>query len=244
MASASDLLTLARRELGVTEDPKGSNRVKYNTAYYGREVSGDSYPWCCVFLWWLFRKAGAAELFYDGDRTASFMHATRTGGAVRGDGFVRAALPLKNAGSMVFILPDEGVGLHGLLGSVGLEALLGGGENVYSIIDWSVPKFGFDSSFDLVPMLRALGVTAAFEADAALDGIHPDAFVSGVQQQTHIGVDEKGVEAAAFTRIDVAGAADVEPPRVDMALDRPFLYAVTAANGALLFIGVVGNPAA
>ena len=180
----------------------------------------------------------------NGDRTASFMHATRTGGAVRGDGFVRAALPLKNAGSMVFILPDEGIGLHGLLGSVGLEALLGGGEDVYSIIDWSVPKFGFDSSFDLVPVLRALGITAAFEADAALDGIHPDAFVSGVQQQTHIGIDEKGVEAAAFTRIDVSGAANVEPPHVEMTLDRPFLYAVTAANGALLFIGVVGNPAA
>ena len=71
MASASDLLTLARRELGVTEDPKGSNRVKYNTAYYGWEVSGDSYPWCCVFLWWLFREAGASELFYGGGKTAS-----------------------------------------------------------------------------------------------------------------------------------------------------------------------------
>ena len=45
--------------------------MKYNTDYYGREVSGGAYPWCCVFLWWLFRKAGAAELFYDGGRTAS-----------------------------------------------------------------------------------------------------------------------------------------------------------------------------
>ena len=71
MASASALLTLARRALGVTEDPQGSNRVKDTTAYYGREVSGDSYPWCCVFLWWLFREAGAPELFYGGGRTAS-----------------------------------------------------------------------------------------------------------------------------------------------------------------------------
>lgn len=71
MAAASDLLALARGELGVTESPKGSNRVKYNTAYYGREVSGDSYPWCCVFLWWLFREAGAPELFFGGERTAS-----------------------------------------------------------------------------------------------------------------------------------------------------------------------------
>lgn len=179
-----------------------------------------------------------------GDLTAAFMHAARTGGAVRGNGFVRAALPLKNAGRMLFVLPDADVGLRELLGSAGLETLLCGGEEVYSIINWSVPKFRFDSSFDLAPMLKALGVTAAFRPDAAFDGIHADAFVSAVRQETHIGVDEKGVEAAAFTRIDVAGAADVEPPRVDMALDRPFLYAVTAANGALLFIGVVANPMA
>lgn len=71
MAAASEVLELARRELGTREEPYGSNRVKYNTDYYGREVSGGAYPWCCVFLWWLFRKAEAAELFYDGDRTAS-----------------------------------------------------------------------------------------------------------------------------------------------------------------------------
>ena len=67
---AERILALARRELGVTEQPAGSNRVKYNTAYYGREVSGAGYPWCCTFLWWLFRQAGAANLFYGGYRTA------------------------------------------------------------------------------------------------------------------------------------------------------------------------------
>ncbi|MDO4314297.1 MAG: CHAP domain-containing protein [Oscillospiraceae bacterium] len=74
MARASDLLALARGELGVGESPAGSNCVKYNTAYYGREVrdtAGTKYPWCVVFLWWLFREAGAPELFYGGGRTAS-----------------------------------------------------------------------------------------------------------------------------------------------------------------------------
>lgn len=71
MASSEELLELARGEIGTKETPAGSNRVKYNTAYYGREVSGEAYPWCCVFLWWLFRTCGAAELFYGGGRTAS-----------------------------------------------------------------------------------------------------------------------------------------------------------------------------
>lgn len=74
MARAADILALARAELGVKESPAGSNCVKYNTAYYGREVRDTAeaqFPWCVVFQWWLFRAAGAPELFYGGGRTAS-----------------------------------------------------------------------------------------------------------------------------------------------------------------------------
>ena len=38
MAACEQLLRIAQGELGVREFPAGSNRVKYNTAYYGREV--------------------------------------------------------------------------------------------------------------------------------------------------------------------------------------------------------------
>ena len=69
--TAENLIALAKSEVGTKEFPAGSNRVKYNTAYYGREVSGDDYPWCCVFLWWLFREGGASALFYGGGKTAS-----------------------------------------------------------------------------------------------------------------------------------------------------------------------------
>lgn len=68
---AERLLELARSQLGVKEAPMGSNKVKYNTEYYGMEVSGGNYPWCCVFQWWLFRHGGLGELFYGGEKTAS-----------------------------------------------------------------------------------------------------------------------------------------------------------------------------
>lgn len=75
MATAQQLLDIARAELGTKESPAGSNNVMYNTAYYGREVYDGlwdtEFPWCVVFLWWCFRQAGAAELFYGGYRTAS-----------------------------------------------------------------------------------------------------------------------------------------------------------------------------
>ena len=69
--TVSEILALAKEQIGVTENPPGSNTVKYNTAYYGRKVSGSSYPWCCVFIWWLFYKCDASDLFYGGEKTAS-----------------------------------------------------------------------------------------------------------------------------------------------------------------------------
>lgn len=52
------LLQIVEWQLGVLESPAGSNHVKYNTAYYGKEVAGAAYPWCMAFVWWCFREAG------------------------------------------------------------------------------------------------------------------------------------------------------------------------------------------
>jgi hypothetical protein len=58
------LLSVARHEIGVAEHPKGSNNVKYNTAFYGHPIhrkAGDDPrvgAWCVVFQWWCFQRAG------------------------------------------------------------------------------------------------------------------------------------------------------------------------------------------
>ena len=69
MATAEKILEIARSQIGAKESPAKSDNVKYNTAYYGREVS-DGKPWCAVFVWWVFREAGAPELYYGGGETA------------------------------------------------------------------------------------------------------------------------------------------------------------------------------
>ncbi len=81
MTQVDKLLSIARAEIGVAEDPLGSNNVKYNTVYYGREVSGGAYPWCMVFVWWCFREAGLSQLFYGGGKTASCTALMRWAGA-------------------------------------------------------------------------------------------------------------------------------------------------------------------
>lgn len=57
MAKASELLKVAAKQLGVRESPPGSNKVRYNTWYYGREVQGSGFPWCVTFVQWVFDQA-------------------------------------------------------------------------------------------------------------------------------------------------------------------------------------------
>lgn len=82
--TAERILELARGELGVMESPAGSNKVKYNTEY-----GGGPKAWCCVFVWWLFKEAGAAELFFNGAKTAYapalLTYHKKMGQAVSGD---------------------------------------------------------------------------------------------------------------------------------------------------------------
>lgn len=52
------LIEMARSQVGTAEMPLGSNAVKYNTWYYGHKVSGAKYPWCAVFVSWVFYKCG------------------------------------------------------------------------------------------------------------------------------------------------------------------------------------------
>ena len=53
--TAKQIIELAKKELGTKESPPNSNNVKYNTWFYGHEVSGSAYPWCCAFISWLFK---------------------------------------------------------------------------------------------------------------------------------------------------------------------------------------------
>lgn len=64
--SLSRVIDTARGEIGNHEDPSGSNLTKY-----GQDYGLNGVPWCVIFLWWVFRKAGEAAAFFAGARTAS-----------------------------------------------------------------------------------------------------------------------------------------------------------------------------
>lgn len=167
----------------------------------------------------------------------------------RGEGFTRAALGLNDGGRMVFVLPDADTTLNALLsGPGGVRELLAGGEAHDAEITYRIPKFSFDSEFDLIDMLKELGVTSAFSGTLAdfSDMSQLPACVTQICQQTHVDVNEEGVAASAFTMIAVN--ATCMPPEgaepLDFTLDRPFLYGIYGQDGALLFVGTVYSPAA
>ena len=153
-----------------------------------------------------------------------------------------AAVP-EYFGSMVFILPDEGVSLDELLEEEKLKEIFEAEDNGYGEVVWQVPKFDFGSKFDMAKELQALGVRDAFdEKEADFSRITEEmAYISDIRQETHISIDEKGVEAAAFTQIDYAGAG-LPQDRADMILNRPFLYAIETFDGIPIFIGICENP--
>ena len=68
MATAKQIIDKALSYLGTYDG--GSNNVIFNTHYYGKAVSGSAYPWCCAFLWDIFRMCGASDIFNGGEPTA------------------------------------------------------------------------------------------------------------------------------------------------------------------------------
>ena len=177
----------------------------------------------------------------EGDVTVDFMNRKTQGSFSRGEDYIRSTLGLKG-GSMTFILPDEGTDVRELLDREGLDELFYGGEDGFGDVNWSVPKFSFDTKLKLRDMLTSLGIESMFGTDAdftAMTGESP-LFVSNIEQGTHIALDEKGVTASAYTELMYCGAA-MPTDSADMTLDRPFIY-VISSNGTIIFVGIVENP--
>ena len=68
MSELETLKAAFRSKVGIRES--GENAVIFNTHYYGHEVNGPQYPWCCAFIWDVFRECGLSRLFCGGQKTA------------------------------------------------------------------------------------------------------------------------------------------------------------------------------
>ncbi|WP_339105029.1 serpin family protein [Haloterrigena salinisoli] len=110
-------------------------------------------------------------------------------------------------------------------------------------VDLAFPTFGIESKFSLVETMRESGMERAFDGASAdfsgmVESDESDLFVDDVIHQSFVEVDEEGTEAAAATIVVVADSA--VPDRVELTVDRPFLFYVRdRPTETPLFVGRV-----
>ncbi len=110
----------------------------------------------------------------------------------------------------------------------------------------TMPRFEFDSNFNLNQFLAKMGMPVAFSGGADFSGMtgNRDLFISDVIHQAFISVDEAGTEAAAATAIVMPTSAPPGAP-VEVKIDRPFIFLIRdIQTGTILFIGRILNPSA
>jgi serpin B len=165
---------------------------------------------------------------------------------VRGDGYQGVVLPYRGGSlAMAVVLPDGP--LAALLPAItagGVRGLLAGASRYQ--VTLFMPRFRVEAAFDLVPVLRQLGVTEAFTRRADFSGITEAErlLINAVAHKAYVDVDEQGTEAAAATAIAFRPTAAFRaPPSVTMTVDRPFLFAIMhTPTGLPLFVGQVSHP--
>ncbi|MGH3320526.1 MAG: serpin family protein [Streptosporangiaceae bacterium] len=148
--------------------------------------------------------------------------------------------------AMTLLLPDRGLAsLEKLMRTNGPSALVE--DTRPTRLTLGLPRFHVESGWDLIPVLRRLGVSDAFTTRADFSGISSasDLAVSSAVHRAVVTVDEVGTEAAAATGTGVSVVSAPRPPDLEVTADRPFLYTVTdTKRGAPLFLGRVTRPAA
>ncbi len=103
----------------------------------------------------------------------------------------------------------------------------------------SIPKFEFESTHDLVPMLSHMGLGVAFGSYADFSGISAEAlYVSKTLQKAKIRVDEEGTEAVAATAaLMEASCARLKP---EFIADHPFMFVIqNTLDNTILFMECV-----
>jgi serpin B len=187
------------------------------------------------------------------DLTVEMMHQTNRYKYAEGDGYQVLELPYAGTSmSMDIFLPSAGA----------FDAFEQGlsAETTGAILDklrtcevsLSLPKFKVEQEMELSAVLKALGMTDAFDPDAAdFSGIHDSSLdgeylsIGWVRHKAWIEVKEDGAEAAAATAVGMVATTCVgwnPPPPVPFTADRPFIYVIRdTATGSTLFMGRVSD---
>jgi serpin B len=164
-------------------------------------------------------------------------------GYYEGDGYRAVELPyLGNEVSMIAICPDEGryEAIEAGMDAAWVAAVADSLVRTHIVVN--LPRFSFESAYDLIPTLKDMGMTEAFAPGADFSGMDGTddgiPWIDVVAHKTFISVDEYGTEAAAGT-----GMVMTLGMHNTFAAVRPFIFAIIdKETGTILFLGRVLDP--
>ena len=218
-----------------------ATRLVLTSAVYLKAAWADPFPEAAT---------GDAPFYPDGPDgqglTVPMMRGTAARAYRRGDGYQAVVLPYRGGRlAMAVVLPDgPPATLRRAIAAGGLPGLLAGTSR--HEVTLSMPRFRLEAAFDLIPVLKRLGVEQAFSRQADFSGITEAErlLINAVAHKAYVDVDEQGTEAAAATAIAFRPTAAFRAPTpVTMTVDRPFVFAIIhTPTGLPLFIGQVRHP--
>ncbi len=148
--------------------------------------------------------------------------------------------------SMLILLPADRDGLGSLENSMNMQKL----DSIRDVmtrqpLTVQIPKFEFETEYDLTGSLENLGVHDAFdEHDADFNGMTDEqVWIDKAVHKAFVNVNEEGTEAAAITALVVQAQSGPPEPRHEFVADHPFMFIIQEKNtGEILFVGRVANP--
>ena len=145
------------------------------------------------------------------------------------------------------LLPNEGISVSEYVASLTGEKLNSILTNVSDrTVNAAIPKFMSEYNIEMSDVLAAMGMTDAFDIEAANFSAmgrsdNGNLYINQVIHKTYIAVDELGTKAGAATLVMMAeGSAMIEDEPVQIYLNRPFVYMIVdCEENVPVFIGVV-----
>ncbi len=189
---------------------------------------------------WNFQLAGGSE------KKVKMMFTESDLRSYTSDDFTAVELPYSSGQfNLTLFVPHNGKDLHTILQEFGdakwqtVQAGL-----VERGIKVGLPKFTLDYEIRLNNVLSEMGMSRVFGDNAELGGIADARLrVSFVKQNTFLGIDEEGTEAAAVTTIGIELTSVGPGTRQTVIADRPFFFVISEkTSNTVLFTGRIMNP--
>jgi serpin B len=183
----------------------------------------------------------------DGNQvTVPMMEQTERFRYAQGGGYQAIELSYKGGEMAMLILLPEAGQFEEFESTLDAERVAGIVQDLApSHVALVMPKFKFDSDFELRKVLSEMGMPGAFTDEVAdfsgMDGTR-GLYISEVVHKAFVAVDEAGTEAAAATVVIIV---EQEAPgsSIEITVDRPFVFLIRdMETGAILFLGRVVDP--